>query len=271
MKLKESLIDYWEIVFSFINALIVAYDSAVRFLQLGWITDELVSSACTLLFIVFGCLGIWKFVRKGREAEKTTKVAVEKMEVAERQFKELQIAYATQGKELEAIKNEVGTTDRSLVGNQINNSTINIGEDKKKDDESETTFPRTFHHNEFHIKKDSAQNILNFIKNDISSGFWFTGNGDKDSYHVNHKETRFFYLGKNNAPTDGIYFSVIKNGKHFPNFFWISIISTGIGENILLTLNFETQEKDAVEFFGILKKKLAKHFTIWEPGIAGAW
>ena len=140
--------------------------------------------------------------------------------------------------------------------------------DKKKEDEPEARFHRTHLHQEFHIKKDSAQNVLNFIRNDISSSLWFTGDGGKDSYHVNYQETLFLYLGKDNTPADGAFFSTVKNGKHFPNFFWISIISSGIGENTLLTVNFETQERDAVEFFSLLRKRLVKHFTIWEPRVS---
>jgi hypothetical protein len=94
--------------------------------------------------------------------------------------------------------------------------------------------------------------------------------GDKISYSVYYNEKEFFYPDKDNAPLHGAFFSATKNGENFSRLFWISIISSGIGENILSTVNFETFDKDAVKFLGILKAKLVKHFTIWEPRIR-AW
>jgi len=108
MKLKELLNTYWEVFFSFMNALVIAYDGAVRLLQLGWITNEKLSDICTLLFLFFGCLGIWKFVKKAREAERLLHKAEERVQrefenarESDRLYKELQIAYANQGKQRE--------------------------------------------------------------------------------------------------------------------------------------------------------------------------
>ena len=61
-----------------------------------------------------------------------------------------------------------------------------------------------------------------------------------------------------------------KNGIHIPDLFWISIASVGIGENVRLQVNFETQDKEAVEFVNVMKKRLVNMFKITD-GIAGTW
>jgi hypothetical protein len=101
--IKKAIKNYWEIFFSFINALIVAFDTGNKLLKWGWITNEKLVDISTLLFLVFGSLGIWKFMQRTKEAEESAIRVVGKMETAERQFKDLQIAYAQQREELQLI------------------------------------------------------------------------------------------------------------------------------------------------------------------------
>lgn len=124
--------DYWEILISFISALISAYDTGTRFLQLGWITDEKLTPVGILFFLFFGFLAIIKFAKRARNAERTTKNAIEKMIAAENYYKELHIAYESQKKELEEIKVEMA--NGSVIAKTIHNPVVNniFSDDNKK-------------------------------------------------------------------------------------------------------------------------------------------
>ena len=152
----------------------------------------------------------------------------------------------------------------SGLGFQANtfNAPVSIvqSENSKEKDRREIIYPRTFYHQDFDVKGNTADNVLNFIRNDVSSGLWNINDGNKILYHVNHEETDFYYPDKHNTPVHGAFFTVIKNGKHFHKCFWISIESSGIRENISLTINFETNDKDAIAFFDVLKSKVLGKF-----------
>lgn len=169
-------------------------------------------------------------------------------------------------------------------GDNVAGDKIVYGEDKKKDNKQEIVFHRTYNHQEFFILKATSEQVLNYIRHDMSSSLWCFDTADNLAYDVSYSDSKFYYPDKDNVAVHGAFLHGIKyelekrndeiknrkNGIHIPDLFWISIASVGIGENVRLQVNFETQDKEAVEFVNVMKKRLVNMFKITD-GIAGTW
>lgn len=155
---------------------------------------------------------------------------------------------------------------------------------KRNDSSQEIVFHRTNNHREFFILGATSEQVLNYIRNDVSASLWQFHTADNFAYDVFHTNSKFYYPDKDNVAIHGAFFHGIKyelekrndeiknrrNGIHIPELFWISIAPVGVGENVRLQVNFETHDKEAVEFFNVMTKRLVKMFKI-SDGMAGAW
>lgn len=143
-------------------------------------------------------------------------------------------------------------------------------EDKKKDNEDEMVFPRTQFHREFYIENATAKQALDYMKNDLSGNLWSINLFDESVYDLDYSRTIFQYIVPYGISFHGIKYDLEKrNGftqrgiknESFPRLFYISISEVGT-EKIRLQVNFETQNQDAILFFGEIQKHLVKMFQI---------
>lgn len=151
--------------------------------------------------------------------------------------------------------------------------------------EPEITFPNLFVHDELTINKAAPEQIVDYIKNSISSTLWYLHIRDEIAYDVDQGQTKFYYPNKDNLSFYGIVFAGIKydleskgngilnrkNGNKIPNLFTISISSAGLGNETKILLKFDTQIQDAEGFFyEWVIKELRKIFDVTEPEQKGS-
>lgn len=182
------------------------------------------------------------------------------------------------------MKQENHDGSLGFQGNTFNAPVTFEQVERKSDEESqEVIFHRTYHHREFFILGSTPEQVLNYIRNDVSASLWYFYTSDDFAYDVSYPHSKFYYPDKDNVAIHGAYFHGIKyelerrndeiknrrNGVHIPELFWISIAPVGIGANVRLQVCFETQNKEAVEFFSVMRKRLVKMFRV-SDGVAGA-
>ena len=142
----------------------------------------------------------------------------------------------------------------------------------------EIIFHRMFHHYELFVEGANPEQVVIYIKENISASFWYLHIDNKIAYDVDHTRTKFYDPNRNNTVVYGIVFHGIKyaleqragkvlnrrNGEKIPEMFTVSIVSGGLGDKIKLQVNFDTQIRDVCGFFDIMKKELKKMFVIKE-------
>jgi hypothetical protein len=125
----------------------------------------------------------------------------------------------------------------------------------------------------------TPEQVINYIRDNISAGFWFNHLDNKIAYDVDSTRTQFFDPQKDNTIVHGIIFHGIKHDleqreggilirheiQKIPNMFTMSVIPAGIGDKVKLRVKFDTDFPEVTYFFDIAEKELQKMFTVVEP------
>jgi hypothetical protein len=142
-------------------------------------------------------------------------------------------------------------------------------------------FSRLTYHHELYIENSTPEQVMNYLKDSVSSTFWYLHIDNEIAYDISSTRTRFYYPQKNHAIVHGIVFygskydleqrdGRILNRKNEEKIsemlFTVSISSAGIGDKTKLLVKFDTQLQKIVGFFDFMKRELKKIFDVKEIG-----
>ena len=141
----------------------------------------------------------------------------------------------------------------------------------------ETVFYNRFYHSEVIIEGANPEQVINYVKDNISAGLWFFHDIDnKIAYDVDSTRTQFFDPEKDNTAIHGIIFHGIKYDleqkeggflkrkeiEKLPDMFTMSVIPVGLGDKVNLQVKFNSHIQAICYFFDFAEKELGKMFVI---------
>lgn len=245
----EEITDYWDSVGVFIGIFMGIYGITDMFTKWGWPYSKEVLGIGILLFIVSGLFHVVKLNNALRDKDKEISSLRSFLQALETQFKDLQNIYANSpyAKEVERLK------------------------------QPQIIFPKRWKHfDDLVVKGSTPEQIMNYIRDSVSSLWLIHMEIDKVAYDVDYFNSKFFDPQNHNTFLYGAIFDVIKyslgtkeNGtfdkkeiEKIPDMFSISIVHSGSGDESKSTIRFDTNDKDAILFYHRLKEEIGKQFRI---------